>query len=74
MKGKNRGEIPMEIGMIGLGRMGMNMARRLLRGKHTVIAYNRSPAKTGEIVEEGAIGAYSLQELAEKLSPPRRIA
>ena len=60
----------MEIGMIGLGRMGMNMARRLLKGKHKVIAYNRSRNKTDEIVEEGAIGAYSLQELAEKLSPP----
>ena len=61
----------MQIGMIGLGRMGMNMARRLLRGKHMVIAYNRSPNKTDEIVEEGAIGAYNLHELAEKLSPPR---
>ena len=47
----------MEIGMISLGRMGMNMARRLLRGKHKVIAYKRSPSKTDEIVEEGAIAA-----------------
>jgi 6-phosphogluconate dehydrogenase len=57
--------------MIGLGRMGMNMARRLLNGNHQVIAYNRTPNKTDEIVKEGAIGAYSLSELVEKLSPPR---
>ena len=57
--------------MIGLGRMGMNMARRLLKGNHQVIAYNRTPKRTDEIVKEGAIGAYSLSELVEKLSPPR---
>jgi len=57
--------------MIGLGRMGMNMVRRLLKGNHQVIAYNRSPNKTDEIVKQGAIGAYSLPELVEKLSPPR---
>jgi 6-phosphogluconate dehydrogenase len=61
----------MELAIIGLGRMGMNMARRLLKGDHQVIAYNRTPKKTDEIVKEGAIGAYSLSELVEKLSPPR---
>lgn len=61
----------MQIAMIGLGRMGMNMVRRLLKGNHQVIAYNRSPNKTDEIVKQGAIGAYSLPELVEKLSPPR---
>jgi 6-phosphogluconate dehydrogenase len=60
-----------ELAIIGLGRMGMNMARRLLKGNHQVIAYNRTPNKTDEIVKEGAIGAYSLSELTEKLSPPR---
>jgi len=60
-----------ELAMIGLGRMGMNMARRLLKGNHQVIAYNRTPNRTDEIVKEGAIGAYSLSELMEKLSPPR---
>lgn len=49
----------------------MNMVRRLLKGNHQVIAYNRTPNKTDEIVKEGAIGAYSLSELVEKLSPPR---
>lgn len=61
----------MQIGMIGLGKMGMNMARRLLRGGHDVVAYNRSPGKVDEIVKEGASGAYSVEELAEKLRPPR---
>lgn len=63
----------MQIGMIGLGRMGMNMARRLLKGGHQVIAYNRTPNKTDQSVKQGATGAYSLSELVEKLSPPRAI-
>jgi 6-phosphogluconate dehydrogenase len=57
--------------MIGLGRMGMNMARRLLQGGHRVVAYNRTPSKTEEIVKEGAVGARSLQDLGEKLAVPR---
>jgi 6-phosphogluconate dehydrogenase len=61
----------MKIGMIGLGRMGMNMARRLLQGGHEVVAYNRTPQKTDELAGEGAEAAYSLSELAEKLTPPR---
>jgi len=61
----------MQLAMIGLGRMGMNMARRLLQGGHEVVAYNRTPQKTDEIVREGAVGAYSLKEAAEKLAPPR---
>ncbi len=63
----------MSIAMVGLGRMGMNMARRLLQGGHDVVAYNRSPEKTDEIAGEGAIAAYSLEEVREKLSPPRAI-
>ncbi len=61
----------MQIAMIGLGRMGMNMAKRLLQGGHEVIAYNRTPKKTDDLVKEGAIGAYSLSEVVEKLSMPR---
>ncbi len=61
----------MQIAMIGLGRMGMNMARRLLKGGHEVVAYNRSRQKTDELVKEGAVGAYSLEEVVEKLTPPR---
>jgi 6-phosphogluconate dehydrogenase len=63
----------MQIGMIGLGRMGMNMARRLLKGGHKVIAYNRTPDRVEEIVKEGAKGAYSLKELVKKLKPLRPI-
>jgi 6-phosphogluconate dehydrogenase len=63
----------MKIGMIGLGRMGMNMALRLLRGRHRVIAYNRSPEKVNEVVKKGAKGAYSLEELVRNLEPPRSL-
>jgi 6-phosphogluconate dehydrogenase len=63
----------MQIGMIGLGRMGMNMARRLLRGGHEVVAYNRTSEKTEEIVKEGARGSFSLGELVQKLKQPRAV-
>ena len=61
----------MQIAMIGLGRMGINMARRLLRSGHEVIVYNRTRNKTEQMVKEGAISAYSLDEVVEKLSQPR---
>lgn len=61
----------MKLAIIGLGRMGMNMAKRLLRGGHQVVAYNRTPQKTDELVKGGAEGAYSLQEVVDKLEPPR---
>ena len=61
----------MQVAMIGLGRMGMNMAKRLLQGGHEVVAYNRTPSKTEEIVKEGAIGSFSLTELVDKLTAPR---
>jgi 6-phosphogluconate dehydrogenase len=61
----------MKIAMIGLGRMGMNMARRLLKGGHEVVAYNRTPQKTEEITREGATPACKLSEIAEKLTAPR---
>jgi len=57
--------------MVGLGRMGMNMSRRLIQGGHEVVAYNRSPEKTRHIAGEGAIGAFSLEEAVTELSPPR---
>lgn len=63
----------MEIGFIGLGRMGANMVRRLLQGGHRVVAWNRTAEKTREIVSEGAEGAYSFPELVEKLQTPRII-
>ena len=63
----------MKLAMIGLGRMGMNMAKRLLEGGHQVVAYNRSREKTDQLIKQGAIGAYSLSEVAEKLPSPRII-
>jgi len=63
----------MQIAMIGLGRMGMNMAKRLLLGEHEVVAFNRTPSKTDQLVKEGAIGAYSISEVVDKLSHPRVI-
>ena len=62
----------MKLAMIGLGRMGMNMAKRLLRNGHDVVAFNRTPEKTHTLVREaGAVGAYSLAEVVEKLEKPR---
>lgn len=61
----------MRIGLAGLGRMGMNMVRRLLQGGHEVVAYNRTPAKVDEIASEGAIASYSLAEMVSKLDAPR---
>ncbi len=63
----------MEIAIIGLGKMGANMARRLLEGGHRVFVYTRDPEKVQRLVEQGAIGADSLQDLAGKLSPPRAL-
>jgi 6-phosphogluconate dehydrogenase len=61
----------MRIGFIGLGRMGANMCRRLLRDGHEIVAYNRSPEKTRELAGEGAEPAFSIDELVAKLEPPR---
>lgn len=63
----------MQIGMIGLGRMGLGMARRLLRTGHKVVAYNRTFAKAQELAAEGAKPAQTIVELVEKLTPPRAV-
>ncbi len=63
----------MKLAMIGLGKMGMNMARRLMRGRHEIVAYNRSKGAVERIVDEGASGAASLQEVVDQLSAPRII-
>jgi 6-phosphogluconate dehydrogenase len=59
--------------MIGLGRMGANMVRRLLRGGHYCIAFDRSPAAVEELVREKAVGAASLSDLVKKLDKPRAV-
>ncbi len=61
----------MQVGMIGLGRMGMNMARRLIGGGHEVVVYNRTQSKVKQMEGEGAIGSESLEEIVQKLSTPR---
>ena len=63
----------MKIGMIGLGRMGSNMARRLIRKGHSCVVYNRSPQPVNELVKEKAIGATSLADVVKKLERPRAI-
>ena len=59
--------------MVGLGRMGLNMTRRLLRGGHRVVAFNRSPQPVEEARKEGAVGVRSLAELIENLGSPRAV-
>jgi 6-phosphogluconate dehydrogenase len=61
----------MHLGFIGLGRMGSNMCRRLLRDGHHVVAYNRTPEKTKELAGEGAEAAFTIAELVSKLEKPR---
>ena len=63
----------MDLGFVGLGRMGANMVRRLMLDKHHVIAYNRTAERTQEIMTEGADGAFSLPELVGKLAKPRAV-
>src|SRR5262245_35188131 len=61
----------MRIGMIGLGRMGANMVRRLLRGGHECVAYDRGAAAVEALASEGAQGARTLAELVAALPAPR---
>jgi 6-phosphogluconate dehydrogenase len=61
----------MELAMIGLGKMGMNMATRLVRGGHRVIGYARTAATVEEAIQNGAEGAHSLEEVVSKLNAPR---
>ena len=63
----------MEIGFYGLGRMGGNMVRRLVRGGHRVVASNRSPDPIRDVEREGALGADNLDALIAKTKPPRAL-
>jgi 6-phosphogluconate dehydrogenase len=63
----------MQLGMIGLGRMGANMVRRLIKKGHNCVVFDRSPKAVEELVKEKATGAASLAELVEKLAEPRAI-
>jgi 6-phosphogluconate dehydrogenase len=61
----------MQVGMIGLGRMGANMVRRLMRGGHACVVYDRAQEAVQALVREGATGATSLDELVDRLERPR---
>ena len=63
----------MQLGMIGLGRMGANMVRRLMKGGHECVAFDMSPASVQALAKEGATGAGSLDDFISKLKEPRAI-
>jgi len=63
----------MQLAMIGLGKMGANMVRRIMRAGHQCVVYNRSPDKVEELQAEGATGATSLADLVSKLETPRAV-
>jgi 6-phosphogluconate dehydrogenase len=63
----------MQLGMIGLGRMGANMVRRLIKKGHNCVVFDRSPQVVDDLVKEKATGAASLAELVKKLAKPRAI-
>ena len=63
----------MKLGMAGLGRMGANMALRLMRGGHEVVAYDPQPDAVRSIESEGALGAHSLEEMVERLTSPKAV-
>src|SRR5450755_2374051 len=63
----------MQLGMIGLGRMGANMVRRLLKGGHECVVFDMSAKAVSELAKEKAIGSASLAEFAKKLTKPRAV-
>ena len=63
----------MQLGLIGLGRMGGNMARRLMAGGHQVVAYDRNPDAVEGVAKDGAAASSSLADLAARLTPPRAV-
>ena len=63
----------MQLGMIGLGRMGANMVRRLIQNGHQGVVYDRSPQAVNDLVKEKAVGAESLADLVKKLQKPRAV-
>src|SRR5262245_42878990 len=63
----------MQLGMIGLGRMGGNMVRRLIKSGHECVVYDRSPQTVNDLVKENAIGSSSLSALVKQLGKPRAV-
>ncbi len=62
---------PMQLGMVGLGRMGANIVRRIMRDGHSAVVYDRDPQVVATLVAEGAVGSSSLEEFVSLLTPPR---
>src|SRR5229473_1062511 len=63
----------MQLGMIGLGRMGANMVRRLIKGGHQCVVFDRSAAAVKDLIKDKAVGASSLADFVKKLSTPRAV-
>src|SRR5271156_4405709 len=63
----------MQLGMIGLGRMGANMVRRLIKAGHECVVFDRNPGNVAELGKDGAAGSSSLDEFLQKLKPPRAV-
>src|SRR2546425_9019141 len=63
----------MQLGMVGLGRMGANMVRRLIKRGHDCVVFNRSPKAVNDLVKENAIGAVSLSDMVSRLEKPRTV-
>jgi 6-phosphogluconate dehydrogenase len=63
----------MQLGMVGLGRMGANMVQRLLRGGHACVVFDRSPGPVEQLVKENAVGASNLGDFVKKLETPRAV-
>ena len=61
----------MQLGMIGLGRMGANMVRRLIKGGHQCVVFDRSPKAVEDLTKEKAVGSSSLADMVKKLDKPR---
>jgi 6-phosphogluconate dehydrogenase len=63
----------MQLGMVGLGRMGANMVRRLIEGGHDCVVFDMTPKAVEELVKEKAVGASSLADFVKKLATPRAV-
>ena len=68
-----KGVKTMQLGMIGLGRMGANMVRRLIKNGHQCVVYDRSPQAVADLVKDKAVGVSSLADLVKKLEKPRAV-
>src|SRR5687767_1293518 len=63
----------MQLGIVGMGRMGANMARRLIKAGHEIVVLDRKPATVETMAKEGAVGSTSLADMVQKMKPPRAV-